>query len=128
MNMKKWKLRYLCLDYIILCILIGKMCLSLGMTEGVSRYRLTSKDIKMISYFFNVYVNIDELESVACCHVKLSPDPQSHRIVISLLVIYMVLCMVKKLVMIFIFQFVKLGQGCANIPCISCIPNLMYIK
>lgn len=79
--------------------------------------------------FFNVYISIiDELQSIACCHAKLSLDPKSHRTVISLLVIHMVLYMVKKLVIIFIFQVVKLDQGCVNMQCFACIPNLMYVN
>lgn len=103
------------------------LCFSLGITKSVSRYRLSSKDTKMIRYFFNVYVSIDELQSIACCHTKLSLNPKSHRTVISLLVIHMVLCMVKKLVIIFIFQVVKLDQGCVNTQCFACIPNFMYV-
>lgn len=58
--------------------------------------------------FFNVYGNIKELLYITQCQAKLSLGLWSHRTVISLLVIHTVLCIAKKLMMIFIFKFVKL--------------------
>jgi len=65
--------------------------------------------------FFNVYVNINELQYITKWQAKLNLNLWSHRTLISLLVIHTVLCVVKK-INDDIYGFVKSEQGCVYMP------------